>query len=256
MFATRSRSGVVRSASRTCLGRIRRCCPRRPGCCPAGCVSVAWSARPPWCRGTAGWSSGAGRTRTSPLAHRSATRGGIWPCGWPGRTPAGAPAHPGRAARAGVSGRCRHDPAPPGARRAGPGPPPRRHQLAGFPAGAGVRAAGGGLLPRGHHRVAAPVRPGGEGGGDPPGPHPRGEREPDRCVDRAAGPQPDDGPGRPGGVVSVPRSGPGRQAHPDVRRGAHRRRRAGREDPTPLAQGEPPRRTLRRQRTPSAPTTC
>jgi hypothetical protein len=46
-FVTRSRSYAVRSAGLTCRGPIERCCPRWPGCYPAGCGNIASSPRPP-----------------------------------------------------------------------------------------------------------------------------------------------------------------------------------------------------------------
>ncbi|HUZ25154.1 MAG TPA: integrase core domain-containing protein [Streptosporangiaceae bacterium] len=58
------------------------------------------------------------------------------------------------------------------------------------------------------------------------------DRPPGRGVDRAAGPEPADGPGGAGRPVPVPGPRPGRPVHRRVRRGAAGCRDRGGEDPT------------------------
>src|SRR6266516_7343485 len=73
-----------------------------------------------------------------------------------------------------------------------------RRQLADVPARPGIDDARHRLLPRGlRGDPAAPVLPVRHGGRLPLRAHPRDHREPGRAVDRAADPQPGDGPGGP-----------------------------------------------------------
>ena len=75
------------------------------------------------CRGIAGWSSGVGGIRTGPAVHRSATRCGIWWCGWPGRIRAGGTGVSGASCSGWGIGSAPAVPADPGPRGSGPGAP-------------------------------------------------------------------------------------------------------------------------------------
>jgi putative transposase len=70
------------------------------------------------------------------------------------------------------------------------------------------------------------------------GAHPGRHRAPHRGVDRPAGPQPAHGSRRTRCPVRIPDPRPRQQVHGGVRRGVHRQRHAGRQDPGPVTPGE------------------
>jgi hypothetical protein len=74
--------------------------------------------------------------------------------------------------------------------------------------------------------------------------HPRDHREPGRRLDRAADPQPADGPRRPRRPLPVPGPGPGRAVHRAFRHSPGRPWHPGREDPAPQPARERLRRTI------------
>ncbi len=145
----------------------------------------------------------------------------------------GASPDPGRIAPARSPGRRRHHPPHPGQSPSRPGAPPPRPDLADLPPCPGRRIAGHRLLLRRDHRPAPAVCPIRDGGRDPAGAHPGRHREPDRSVDRAAGPQPTPGRGGADQLVPVPDPRPRREVHGGFRRRIRLRRRPHRQDPAP-----------------------
>jgi hypothetical protein len=116
--------------------------------------------RAPSCAGTAASCAG-GPTRTGPDGRRSTTCSPRWWSAWRGRTRAGIPPDPGRAAQARPPGRRLDDPADP---PAPPDPagaaPTHRHQLAAVPARPGHQHPRNRLLPpRLRDHAAATTQP-------------------------------------------------------------------------------------------------
>src|SRR5690348_17099728 len=111
--------------------------------------------------------------------------------------------------------------------------------VAAVPAQSGIHHVGVRLLPRRlRGDLAACLRVLRDRGEHPPRPCPGRDRAPGRGVDRAASPEPADGPGGAREQVPVPGPGPGRAVHRGVRRGAVRCRDRGGEDPSAQSAGE------------------
>ena len=161
-----------------------------------------------------------------------------------GESALGLPAHPRRAAtprHAGIGHRDPHDAA---ASRAGPGTATHGHHLAGVPAPAGRRDRRLRLLHR-RYGVAAPaVRAVLRRTRHPPDPLGRGDRQPQRCLGRPAGPQPAAGAWRARSAGTLRAARPGRQVLPQLRCGVPGGGRRGARDPGESAQGERVRRAL------------
>src|SRR5215831_10502736 len=117
--------------------------------------------------------------------------------------------------------------------------------LAAVPAHPGLDHAGVRFLPRRLRSYLAPrlcvLR---DRSQHPPCACPGRDRAPRRCMDRAAGPEPADGPGRTRRPVPVPDTGPRGPVHRSVRRGAVRRGDRSGEDPAANPKGERLCRTL------------
>src|SRR6266705_2431660 len=100
--------------------------------------------------------------------------------------------------------------------------------VAAVPAQSGIHHVGVRLLPRRlRGDLAACLRVLRDRGEHPPRPYSGRDRAPGRGVDRAAGPEPADGPRGARRPVPVPDPGPGRAVHRGVRRGAVRCRDRG-----------------------------
>ena len=114
-----------------------------------------------------------------------------------------------------------------------------RHELKSLPASTSLNHVGRGLLPRRlrHHSQAnlRLLRPGSR---LPLRAHPRNDQPSDRSLDDPAGPQPADGPRRPGRHLPIPHPRPRRPVHLIVRRGPGQRRHRHREDPTAMSQSK------------------
>src|SRR5215472_3416678 len=117
--------------------------------------------------------------------------------------------------------------------------------LAAVPAHPGLDHAGVRFLPRRLRSYLAPrlcvLR---DRSQHPPCACPGRDRAPRRCMDRAAGPEPADGPGRTRRPVPVPDTGPRGPVHRSVRRGAVRRGDRSGEDAAAHPKGERLCRTL------------
>src|SRR6266542_1667148 len=98
-----------------------------------------------------------------------------------------------------------------------PAPRPGWSDVAAIVVGPGRRDPGRRRLPRRHGPAPASVRVVGDRAGDPPGPRPRDDHQPDWGVGDPAGPQPADRSGRPHRPVHVPGSRPRRQLHRRLR---------------------------------------
>src|SRR6266567_1010164 len=109
----------------------------------------------------------------------------------------GIPENPRRATETRPPGRRIHDPpGPQGAENPSGTGTAYRRDVAAVPARPGTDDDRYGLLPRGlRGDPAAPVLPVRHRDRQPPRAHPRDHREPGRSLDRAAEPQPPDGPG-------------------------------------------------------------
>ena len=166
---------------------------------PAVLRSHRSSPRPRSCGGTNGWSPRSGPTRTSPVAHPSPRPSPRSSSGWPARTRPGLQAHPRRTPQTRPPHRRVYHPQDPqAAADSTSAAASNRHEPATIPASTSLNHVGRGLPRRLRHHSQANLRLLRPGSPQPLRAHPRNDQPSDRSLDDPAGPQPADGPRRPG----------------------------------------------------------